>query len=251
MIYWEHYNPRFLARLSNPLGLDYDVWQWEAPEGWLDVRDTDDTLEFSLSFSTDILCQQLRAIFRSADHTDQLVCYYYVEDGACLSVIATSDPRLLYGMSTQAPVWWSAEEGSPLQRLLERIKTFNESVSLYYRDTRTRYQYPAHLEAKVPGFCGRCGLPDEHHVSHSVPGFTGDLVFKTPAEARPYMEAFKQHYGGALKKLSDLELLMMPLPPNKRNLRLLTLEVQSRIDNPVEPASALDRLLADGGLLDE
>jgi hypothetical protein len=236
--------------LANPQEVHYDVWQWEDPDGWIDVLDTNDTLDFSNAFSTARLCQHLRSILNNATYRDYLISYYYVEGGACLSVIGTLDTRLLYGMNTQAPDWWSLEEGlSPLQRRLEQIKIFSEVVSQHLRKRGPRKVME--LETRVHGFCARCGLPDDRHVSHEVPGFDPKkLVFHNPNEARPYMEAFKRHYGGALKKLRDSDLLMMPLPPNLRNLRLVLLEIQGRIENPVIPASAVDRMLA-GGLLDE
>jgi hypothetical protein len=195
------------------------------------------------------MCRVLRSIL-VPEGLDQLVVYYYVEGGVRVSLVRCPDPQFFQGLTLQPPDWWSLEEGLTLmQRLLERITILSEAVTTHQR--KSPYTRALHLEKRVPGFCSRCGLPDEHHVSHDVPGFDPKKVtFRNPEEARPYMEAFKRHYGGALKNLRDSDLLIMPLPPNKRNLRVIMMEVQSRIEHPVVPTTALDRLLA-GGLLDE
>ncbi len=251
MIYWEHQNPRFDISLRNPREIGYDIYRWSGVGGWIDYLDADSLeLEFSSPLSVERVCLDLRILcVGSVSHPHHLVIYYYEQEEVCLSLIGSPDERLFEGFGTVAPEWWSVEEGlTSMQRLLERIKVLHETVTQHHRTNR--YRYPSHLETHVEKFCARCGLLLEFHVSHVVPGFEGKLTFSTAEEARPYMTAFKQHYGGALKKMSNDDLLKMPLPPNKRNLRVLLLEVQSRIEHPKSPASALDRMLA-GGLLDE
>jgi hypothetical protein len=62
------------------------------------------------------------------------------------------------------------------------------------------------------------------------------------------MKAAKQHYGDALLRLTDEELLAMPLGINKLWLRVLDEELKRRENVPkvvIEPMSALDMLLDD------
>ncbi len=263
MIYWERHHPRFLVSLQNPSGRSFDVWDWYGrPPGWVDSTDLNEddgaALVFSDPFPTATLSLELRNRLRTGSgpgsgfrHPSHLVNYYYVNDGVCLSLVGATEQFLLQGLNTQAPDWWAIEEDmTPLQRLEERIKVFVETVSQWYHSAGSVTHYPAVLETPLKGYCTKCGLPLDRHVSHTVPGFENMSFFASPAEARPYVAAFKSHYGGALKKMSDAELLEMPLPPNKRNLRVLLLEVQGRIKHPTGPKSAVDRLLG-GGLLDE
>lgn len=262
MIYWERHNPAFTISLANPLDVGYDIFRWWGLEGWIDYLDVDlIELEFSPPIPVARVCQELRkrvCIGTPVRNPHHLIVYYYEQSEVCLSLIGSPDERLFQGLNTVSPEWWSLEEDlTPMQRLLERITVLTEVVK-HQKDSDPRYRYPSHLETAVEGFCRRCGLPMDRHVSHDVPGFDGRIIFgfdgriifATAEEARPYATAFKQHYGGALKSMSDEELLKMPLPPNKRNLRVLLLEVQSRIEDPAVPASALDRMLA-GGLLNE
>src|SRR6185369_10769834 len=102
---------------------------------------------------------------------------------------------------------------------------------------------PTELLQDVPGYCSGCGLPNDKHVPHEVPGFPKP-VFASSDAARPYYKAFKAHYQNALLKVSNMELLEMPLPPNPRYLRVLAAEIKRRIAADV-PRSAHERLLGE------
>jgi hypothetical protein len=242
VIYWELHNPRFEVRLASPLG--YDVWSWNRGEGWVDYLDVEEFFVFSEPFFLDEVSRAVRErLIAGPPHPDSLVLYYTDEDRVRVSLVGALDTQLLQGLNVVPPDWWSSLEGTPpMQRMLERVRILIGTFT--GRDpwkTSTR-----HLQAKVPGYCSVCGLPEACHVSHEVPGFPKEVVstLRTPEAARPYYLAFRAHYGNALKRMTEAELLAMPLPPSRRHLKVLELDLKRRLSEPPPvPASAVERLL--------
>lgn len=256
MIYWERVNPNFTYNISTVL--DHDVWQWEDPEGWTDGLDlTSEGFEFSKTYPAGAVSKEIRDRLGlpekegdESDYTDYLVLYYQDDDGVHLSLIATADVRLMRGFSLAAPRWWIPLDGlTPMQVQLERATGLYATIREFTRYPRELEKRSRAFKTSVGGYCSECGLLDEYHADHKVPGYEG-VKIDTPAKAQPYYKAYQKHYGGALARMTDREILTMPLPVHPRRLVILMEDLKRRIENPQVPKGAMERLLGHN-LLDE
>lgn len=158
----------------------------------------------------------------------------------CGVVAASLD--VLVRFNRTAPFWWQDGDLSLLARKMNDV-----AAKLRMLDSM-RSRGAGLPREEREGYCHRCGLPLEKHVPHEPPGIQKPENGVPPAEWAPWMRASKQHYGDALLRLSDEEILAMPLGINKLWLKVLDQELKRRENVPrvvIEPMSALDMLLDD------
>lgn len=156
-------------------------------------------------------------------------------------VVAASLENLMM-FSRNAPFWWQdgdlsffSKKSNDIAAKIRMLDSLRSRTTGLPREERE-------------GYCGRCGLPLERHVPHEPPGVQKPDNGSPAADWGPWMRASKQHYGDALLRLTDEEILAMPLGINKLWLRTLDEELKRRENVPkvvVELQSALDMLLDD------
>lgn len=254
MIHWEQVNARFFVGFHDD-SEEFDVWQWDDPEGWTDGGDlTGEMGDFMMSpsYSEGTVSHEVCQRIEPAGYQHYLIVYGRALDNSekwIVGLAASNSSKRFSGFNVRAPHWYRPEDSlSPLERLLVKVTKFNEETRLLLakiRDEgyrRKSFRRPVELLQDVPGYCSGCGLPNDKHVSHEVPGFPKPN-YNSPKEAKPYYTAFKKHYQDALLLVSNMELLEMPLPPDPRYLRVLTMEIQRRIVGDV-PTSSHERLLS-------